>query len=97
MNNLISTQKLKIDNVSFLLSNIKTYEVPCNCIHHNGGCVKILEATLPNGKWVAIQKDYYGYHVLVLPNAPKGSWWNRYDCPTPISESKLIQRILKEL
>lgn len=73
------------------LTNIRAREVICNCDAHAGDLIQQIDAQLPNGKPIAIMKDWRGLHVAIGERSAIG----QYPYTQPISEAE-AERMIRE-
>ncbi len=73
------------------LLNVRKREVICNCDAHLGELIIQIDAQLPNGKPIAIMKDWRGLHVAVGERNTLG----QFPYTQPVSEEE-AERLIKE-
>ncbi len=73
----------------FPLLNVRTKEVICNCDAHCGDLLQQVEGILPNGKPVAILKDWRGLHIAIGARNVIGEW----QYTEPVTEAQAEQMI----
>ena len=73
------------------LLNIRTREVVCSCDAHAGEVVEQIDAQLPNGKPIAILRDWRGLHVAIGQRNTLG----QFPYTQPVSEAE-AERMIRE-
>ncbi len=71
------------------LLNARKTEVICKCDAHQGELIIQIDAQLPNGKPIAIMKDWWGIHVAIGARNSLG----QYPYTPPVSEEEAEQMI----
>jgi hypothetical protein len=75
------------------LLNIRARQVICNCDAHCGDLVEQIDAQLPDGRPIAILKDWRGFHVAIGARNAIGEW----QYTPPVSEEEVEALIRKAM
>lgn len=71
------------------LKNIRAKQVVCHCDAHCGDVIQQVDAQLPDGRPVAILKDWRGWHVAIGQRNAIG----KFPYTPPVSEAEVEQII----
>lgn len=73
------------------LLNVRVHEEICNCPIHKNDRLQQVDGELPNGKFVRVLLDSYGWHVVIgTPHIP-----DDIRPPRPVSKAEAV-RLLQE-